>query len=115
LTPASAALACPTIKQRRSSAIWPARKSVRIQGAMMTFTEDPEFDGEQLRRFHETCAALEKDGISLGKKHAASSFTLFQHPEAFLDMVRPGMAIYGIYSETNSATPRSWISAPPSA
>jgi alanine racemase len=75
------------------------RKSASIQGAMMTFTEDPEFDGEQLRRFHETCAALEKDGISLGKKHAASSFTLFQHPEAFLDMVRPGMAIYGIYSE----------------
>jgi alanine racemase len=75
------------------------RKSVNIQGAMMTFTEDPDFDKEQLRRFQETCTALEKDGISLGKKHAASSFTLFQHPEAFLDMVRPGMAIYGIYSE----------------
>ena len=76
-----------------------SRKSVSIQGAMMTFTEDPDFDKEQLRRFHETCGSLEKDGIALGKKHAASSFTLFQHPEAFLDMVRPGMAIYGIYSE----------------
>jgi alanine racemase len=76
-----------------------ARKSVSIQGTMMTFTEDPEFDKEQLRRFKETCASLEKDRIALGKKHAASSFTLFQHPEAFLDMVRPGMAIYGIYSE----------------
>ena len=75
------------------------RKSVQIHGTMMTFTEDPDFDKEQLRRFHETCASLEKDGIALGKKHAASSFTLFQHPEAFLDMVRPGMAIYGIYSE----------------
>jgi alanine racemase len=76
-----------------------ARKSVSIQGTMMTFTEDPEFDKEQLRRFNKTCASLEKDRIALGKKHAASSFTLFQHPEAFLDMVRPGMAIYGIYSE----------------
>jgi alanine racemase len=76
-----------------------SRKSVQIQGTMMTFTEDPDFDKEQLRRFHETCSTLEKDGIALGKKHAASSFTLFQHPEAFLDMVRPGMAIYGIYSE----------------
>jgi len=65
----------------------------------MTFTEDPDFDPEQLRRFNETCAGLEKDGIALGKKHAASSFGLFQHPDAFLDMVRPGMAIYGIYSE----------------
>ena len=76
-----------------------ARKSVQIQGTMMTFTEDPDFDKEQLRRFHETCSSFESAGIALGKKHAASSFTLFQHPDAFLDMVRPGMAIYGIYSE----------------
>jgi alanine racemase len=75
------------------------RKSVQIQGTMMTFAEDAEFDKEQLRRFQEVCGALEKEGISLGKKHAASSFTLFQHPDAFFDMVRPGMAIYGIYSE----------------
>ncbi len=77
-----------------------ARKSAQIQGAMMTFTEDLDFDKEQLRRFTETCAALEKDGITLGKKHAASSFALFQHSDAFLDLVRPGMAIYGIYSES---------------
>jgi alanine racemase len=76
-----------------------ARKSVRIQGTMMTFTEDPDFDKEQLRRFNETCASFEKEGIAIGKKHAASSFPLFQHPDAFFDMVRPGMAIYGIYSE----------------
>jgi len=75
------------------------RKSVHIAGTMMTFTEDPDFDQEQLRRFSETCTALEKEGIVLGRKHAASSFPLFQHPDAFFDMVRPGMAIYGIYSE----------------
>ena len=76
-----------------------ARKSVQIRGTMMTFTEDPDFDKEQLRRFNETCASLESSGMALGKKHAASSFPLFQHPDAFFDMVRPGMAIYGIYSE----------------
>jgi alanine racemase len=76
-----------------------SRKSVQIQGTMMTFTEDPDFDKEQLRRFNEFCSSFESQGIALGKKHAASSFTLFQHPDAFLDMVRPGMAIYGIYSE----------------
>jgi alanine racemase len=75
------------------------RNSVHIEGTMMTFTEDPDFDNEQLRRFNQTCLALEKEGIALGKKHAASSFPLFQHPDAFFDMVRPGMAIYGIYSE----------------
>lgn len=76
-----------------------ARKSVRVEGIMMTFTEDPEFDKEQLRRFQSLCVALESEGIDLGKKHAASSFGLFQHPQAFLDMVRPGMAIFGIYPE----------------
>lgn len=75
------------------------RSSVRIEGVMMTFTEDPEFDGEQLSRFKTLCESLETNGVKLGRKHAASSFGLFQRPDAFLDMVRPGMAIYGVYSE----------------
>lgn len=76
-----------------------SRRSARIEGTMMTFAEDPEFDKEQLKRFESLCGSLERDGVKLGLKHAASSFALFQHPESFLDMVRPGMAIYGIYSE----------------
>jgi len=76
-----------------------ARKSVQIAGVMMTFTEDPEFDPEQLRRFRELTQSLESAGVRLGRKHAASSFALFQRPEAFLDMVRPGMALFGVYSE----------------
>jgi alanine racemase len=75
------------------------RSSVRIEGVMMTFTEDPEFDAEQLSRFKTLGESLEKSGVTLGRKHAASSFALFQRPDAFLDMVRPGMAIYGVYSE----------------
>ena len=75
------------------------RKSVQLEGVMMTFTEDPVFDTEQLARFRGLCDSLEKDGVKLGRKHTASSFGLFQRPEAFLDMVRPGMALYGVYSE----------------
>ncbi len=75
------------------------RKSVSIRGVMMTFTEDQEFDREQIRRFTSLCGEMEREGIRLGQKHAASSFGLFQRPDAFFDMVRPGMAIYGIYSE----------------
>ncbi|MEK6757418.1 MAG: alanine racemase [Bacteroidota bacterium] len=81
-----------------------SRASVRIEGTMMTFTEDPEFDKEQLKRFQWLCGELERQGISLGKKHAASSFGLFQHPGAFLDMVRPGMAIFGVYPEQEFRT-----------
>ncbi len=76
-----------------------SRRGLTIAGTMMTFTEDPEFDREQLRRFQALCDGLKAEGLSLGQRHAASSFALFQNEEAFLDMVRPGMAIYGVYSE----------------
>ena len=76
-----------------------SRRSVEIAGTMMTFTEDPEFDAEQLRRFTALTSRLTADGVHIGRRHAASSFALFQRPDSFLDMVRPGMAIYGIYSE----------------
>jgi alanine racemase len=76
-----------------------ARKSVRIDGVMMTFSEDPALDVEQKKRFEGLCVGLEKEGLSLGRRHAASSFGLFEHPDAFYDMVRPGMALYGVYSE----------------
>jgi alanine racemase len=75
------------------------RKSVELQGVMMTFTEDPEFDKEQLRRFQTLCNDLESGGLKVGRRHAASSFGLFQRPDAFLDMVRPGMAVFGVYPE----------------
>src|SRR5262249_15511617 len=76
-----------------------ARPSARLEGLMMTFTEDPAFDREQLEHFVSLCAALENEGVRVAKRHAASSFGLFRGKEAFLDMVRPGMALYGAYSE----------------
>jgi alanine racemase len=75
------------------------RRGVKIAGTMMTFTEDPDFDREQLGRFESLCSGLTAEGVSLGRRHAASSFALFQTEGSFLDMVRPGMAIYGVYSE----------------
>ncbi len=75
------------------------RRSLRIEGVMMTFAEDPDFDREQLSRFETLCRSLVAEGVALGKRHAASSFALFQNEAAFLDMVRPGMALFGCYSE----------------
>lgn len=75
------------------------RRSVRIEGVMMTFAEDAAFDEEQKTRFTSLIDSLTADGIKPGRRHACSSFGLFQHPNYFLDMVRPGMAIYGVYSE----------------
>jgi alanine racemase len=81
-----------------------ARQGVVIDGVMMTFSEDPDLDREQVRRFDALHRELQRDGIALGRRHAASSYTLFQHADAFYEMVRPGMAIYGVYSETGFQT-----------
>ena len=81
-----------------------SRRSVRLAGTMMTLTEDPAFDGEQVRRFVALCAGLEREGIGLGLKHAASSFALFQRTDAFFDAVRPGMAVFGVYPEPGFRT-----------
>jgi alanine racemase len=77
-----------------------SRKGVAIAGTMMTFTEDLEFDREQRRRFVALTDALKGDGIALGRLHAASTYTLFQHgSETSFDMVRPGMGLLGIYPD----------------
>jgi alanine racemase len=70
---------------------------VRIEGICTTLTEDPAFDKEQLRRFLEVCAAAKARGISLGLRHAASSAAVFYSPEFYLDMIRPGITLYGYY------------------
>ncbi len=73
------------------------RRNVRIAGVMMTFTEDLAFDQEQLKRFTSLTDELTASGISLGRRHAASSYTFFQHDNAWLDMVRTGMILYGVF------------------
>jgi len=72
-------------------------KSVDIIGTFMGFTEEPDFDKEQLKRFTDLAEKAAKDGISLGKLHAASSNAVYHFPESHLDFVRPGITLYGAY------------------
>jgi alanine racemase len=81
-----------------------ARDAAHVEGTMMTFTEDEPFDREQLGRFTVLLDGLASEGVRMGRRHAASSYALFQRPSTgaagpFLDMVRPGMAIFGAYPE----------------
>lgn len=70
---------------------------VEIRGIFMGFTEEPEFDAEQLKRFLWVANRASEAGLGLGVLHAASSSAVFELPAAHLDMVRPGMALYGGY------------------
>ncbi|MFP5378192.1 MAG: alanine racemase [Vicinamibacteria bacterium] len=74
------------------------RAGVEIAGTMMTFTEDEAFDSEVLARYLSVVDGLRAAGVDPGRRHAASSYTLFQlGPEAHLDMVRTGMVLFGVY------------------
>ncbi len=71
--------------------------AVKIEGTMTTLTEDEDFDREQLRRFQDVCSEAKQKGISIGLRHAASSAGILAGPESQLDMVRPGIMVYGYY------------------
>jgi len=72
-------------------------KGISIEGISTTLTEDDDFDREQLNRFLSLCEKAKKKGISLGLKHAASSDAILDLPSSHLDMVRPGITLYGYY------------------
>lgn len=74
-------------------------KQCRLAGTFMTFTEDAEFDREQLARFLRLQREANAAGIALGKLHAASSHSIFHHRDVGFDLVRPGMSLYGGYPD----------------
>ena len=77
---------------------------IKIMGISTTLTEDNKYDKTQLERFNDICQRFEEDEIPLGFRHAASSGGIFTLPSAYLDMVRPGITLYGYYpSETTQA------------
>jgi len=58
---------------------------------------DP-FTARQLERFTRMASALEKaSGRTFAIKHCANSGAMINYPETYLDMVRPGLATYGLY------------------
>jgi len=70
-----------------------------IEGVFTTLTEDAEFDAVQLARLKDVCSRAAQRGISIGLRHAASSAGILDFPAAVseLDMVRPGIMLYGLY------------------
>jgi len=80
---------------------------VKIEGIFTPLTEDEEFDKAQLQRFLEVCESAKKKGILLGLRHIASSAGVISSPETYLDMVRPGIAIYGQYPSTREYKARN--------
>lgn len=51
---------------------------------------------DQLRVFHAALEAIGRAGIAVGLRHAANSAAVVCLPEAHLDLVRCGIAVYGV-------------------
>ena len=78
-----------------------ALPAVRLAGLMTHFAEsdaaDPAFTREQLARFAAATGAVRAAGVAIPLRHAANSAALLRHPDARLDMVRPGIMLYGCH------------------
>lgn len=75
--------------------------NIEIEGIFSHFAcadeEDAAYTEMQFKRFCDLTDALEKKGLKIPIKHIANSAAIIMYPETQLDMVRPGIILYGYY------------------
>ncbi len=75
--------------------------NIIIEGLFTHFAtadeKDREFTLTQFERFMSICSELQRIGIHIPVKHCANSAGVIEYPEMHLDMVRPGIILYGMY------------------
>lgn len=78
-----------------------AAENIVVDGLYTHFATSDELDKTyaqiQLQRFREILEVLKADGVNYGLAHCANSGAILDMPESYLDMVRPGIALYGYY------------------
>lgn len=76
-------------------------RHVEVEGIFTHFANADSADLShaklQLERFQETLSFYDKHSIQPPIRHAANSGAILQLPDANLDMVRPGIMLYGVY------------------
>lgn len=76
------------------------RQWVTLEGVFTHFaaadSRDKAYTLRQFQRFTEVLEALEKGGIRVPFRHAANSAATIDLPETHLDLVRVGIALYGL-------------------
>ena len=74
-----------------------AMPNVRVAGVFSSFMQHPDRDREMLERFKAVCAEVERRGVEVPFRTIASTNAILHDPEAWLDMVRPAMCLYGVH------------------
>jgi alanine racemase len=74
---------------------------LRLEGLMTHFAtadfQDKSYTRYQLGRFQEIADRLEAKGFQFPLRHAANSAAIIDLPESHLDLVRPGIMLYGCH------------------
>ncbi len=89
-------------------------RHVRVEGIFSHFARADEADPApshlQLERFNEVLSFYERRGLPMPIRHMANSAAILRFPEAYFDMVRPGILLYGVYP--SAEVPRTVEVAP---
>ena len=72
---------------------------LRIDGLFSTMSENDELDRLQVERMEKLRDELKRRGIKTGVTSMASSNAVFHKPYSYLDAVRPGLMLFGLYPE----------------
>lgn len=76
---------------------------LQIEGVSTTLTEAEDFDPVQIKRLLDICRPMRSSGLGSAALHAASSAGIFAPHTFYLDMIRPGITLYGYYPNLQSA------------
>jgi alanine racemase len=78
-----------------------ATPALRLEGVMTHFAQSDEVDKTfanlQFARFNEVLQGMERRKIQAPLRHACNSGGFLDLPHAHLDMVRPGILLYGVF------------------
>ena len=76
-------------------------ENIEVEGIYTHFAkadeEDKSFTKTQYERFTQMVNELEKNGVDIPIKHVSNSAAIIDLPEYNLDIVRPGIILYGYY------------------
>ncbi len=80
------------------------RKEIDLEGVYTHFSSagrDKIFTTMQIESFERILEEIEKKGINIKYKHAANSIAIVDWKKSHLNLVRPGILLYGIYPKRN--------------
>jgi len=82
-------------------------KHLEVEGIFSHFANADDADLTharlQLERFNEVLRFYEKHSLPVPTRHMANSGAILQLPDAYFDMVRPGILFYGVYPSPEAA------------